>query len=297
MTQSSSDSPAPTFLGLPRNAALSPSRASDFEQCPLLYRFRTIDRLPERPSSAAVRGTLIHQVLEDLYDRPAQERTIDTAIELLGPSWDQILKDDHDLLYAIDTDASFEPGKAEAQVNLDQSQIRAWLDEARPLIESYFTLEDPTRLQPEARELRIEVTLDSGTPLRGIVDRLDVAPDGRTRVVDYKSGKAPRPPWEEKAMFQMRFYALMLWRSQGVIPTRLQLIYLGNSSVLSTDPSQRELEIMESKVNEIWHRITTTAAAGDFQPKESRLCDWCSFRDLCPAKGGVPPALPTNLAS
>ncbi|MGH3335969.1 MAG: PD-(D/E)XK nuclease family protein, partial [Nocardioides sp.] len=44
--------------------ALSPSRAGDFMSCPLLYRFRTIDRLPEPSSPDAVRGSLIHKVLE-----------------------------------------------------------------------------------------------------------------------------------------------------------------------------------------------------------------------------------------
>ena len=56
-------------------ASLSPSRASDFMQCPLLYRFRVIDRLPEKPSEAATRGTLVHAVLERLFDAPAAERT------------------------------------------------------------------------------------------------------------------------------------------------------------------------------------------------------------------------------
>ncbi|MFE3491290.1 PD-(D/E)XK nuclease family protein, partial [Streptomyces griseus] len=40
-------------------SSLSPSRASDFMQCPLLYRFRVIDKLPEKPSEAATRGTLV----------------------------------------------------------------------------------------------------------------------------------------------------------------------------------------------------------------------------------------------
>jgi putative RecB family exonuclease len=44
--------------------ALSPSRASDFKQCPLLYRFRAIDRLPEPPSTAQVRGSVVHAALE-----------------------------------------------------------------------------------------------------------------------------------------------------------------------------------------------------------------------------------------
>jgi RecB family exonuclease len=64
--------------------ALSPSRASDFKQCPLLYRFRTIDKLPEPPSPDAVRGTVVHKVLEDLFDLPAHHRTPERAADLLA---------------------------------------------------------------------------------------------------------------------------------------------------------------------------------------------------------------------
>ena len=51
--------------------ALSPSRAADFKQCPLLYRFRAIDRLPEAPSTAQLRGSVVHAALERLYGLPA----------------------------------------------------------------------------------------------------------------------------------------------------------------------------------------------------------------------------------
>jgi putative RecB family exonuclease len=55
--------------------SLSPSRAADFLTCPLLYRFRVIDRLPEAPSQAMARGTLVHAVLERLFDQPAANRS------------------------------------------------------------------------------------------------------------------------------------------------------------------------------------------------------------------------------
>src|SRR5687768_4756572 len=74
----------------PRRPSLSPSRAADFKTCPLLYRFRTIDRLPERKSLAAVRGTLVHSVLERLYDLPAAQRTVDAAQDLLEPAWAEL---------------------------------------------------------------------------------------------------------------------------------------------------------------------------------------------------------------
>src|SRR3982750_2924137 len=77
----------------PRRPSLSPSRAADFKTCPLLYRFRTIDRLPERKSLAAVRGTLVHAVLERLYDLPAAGRTPEAAQELIAPAWADLRED------------------------------------------------------------------------------------------------------------------------------------------------------------------------------------------------------------
>src|SRR5688572_10705195 len=72
--------------------ALSPSRAGDFMSCPLLYRFRTIDRLPEPSSPDAVRGTVVHKVLEDLFDLPAQARTPERAQDMLVPAWQAMLE-------------------------------------------------------------------------------------------------------------------------------------------------------------------------------------------------------------
>src|ERR1700712_3563831 len=70
-----------------RRPALSPSRAADFKQCPLLYRFRAIDRLPEVSSLAQVRGTLVHAVLDRLFTLPAAQRVPAVARALVGPVW------------------------------------------------------------------------------------------------------------------------------------------------------------------------------------------------------------------
>src|SRR3954471_8174777 len=88
----SADAPAGEAAA-PRRPSLSPSRAADFKTCPLLYRFRTIDRLPERKSRAAVRGTLVHAVLERLYDLPQAQRTVAAAQELIDPAWAQLRED------------------------------------------------------------------------------------------------------------------------------------------------------------------------------------------------------------
>ena len=180
--------------------SLSPSRAGDFMTCPLLYRFRTIDRLPEQPSPEAVRGTVVHKVLEDLFDLPAPDRTPERAADLLAPSWEALLAE--------------EPELAE-MFGAEGPEIGAWMASCKEALDRYFTLEDPRRLEPAQRELYVETVLDSKLLLRGFVDRLDVAPTGEVRVVDYKTGRSPSEIFEAKALFQMKFYALVLWRSTG----------------------------------------------------------------------------------
>ncbi|GEP38385.1 recombinase RecB [Nocardioides psychrotolerans] len=257
--------------------ALSPSRAGDFLTCPLLYRFRTIDRLPEPPSPDAVRGTVVHKVLENLFDLPALDRTPARARDLLMPAWDALLE--------------AEPGVAE-MFGTEGPDVVSWLASCRTVIDRYFGLEDPQRLEPAERELYVEALLDSRLLLRGFVDRIDVAPDGAIRVVDYKTGRSPAEGFEGKALFQMKFYALVLWRTRGVVPAMLQLVYLGNGEILRYVPDEQDLLATERKIEAIWAAIGLARESGDWRPRRSRLCDWCAHRALCPAWGGTPPPLP-----
>ncbi len=256
--------------------SLSPSRAQDFQSCPLLYRFRVLDRLPEPPSAAAVRGTLVHAVLEALYDLPAGERTLDRAIELLGPQWAQLAAERPDVLDLLEG-AGGESG---------------WLRGAGDLVEAYFAMEDPRALEPHAREWKVEVELPTGLTLRGFIDRVDRAPTGQVRVVDYKTGRPPGVGYEAKAMFQMRFYALAIWRMTGEVPTLLQLMYLSTGAVLRYSPDEADLRAMERKVEALWLAIQRAMDTGDWRATPSALCQWCAHQALCPAFGGTPPPLP-----
>lgn len=276
---------APPSTGEPEPAVqrrapgLSPSRAGDFLQCPLLFRFRAVDRLPEPPSAAAVRGTLVHAVLERLYDLPAGRRTLEAARALLPGAWEDLLAE--------------EPNRA--QVLADPADLTEWFAVAGRLLETYFTLEDPNRLQPADRELSVTTELADGLELRGIIDRVDVAPDGAIRVVDYKTGKSPRAGFESGALFQMRFYALVLSRLRGRAPAMLQLVYLGDGTVLRHVPDAGELETTERRIRAIWSGIQRAAEQDSWQPRTSALCGWCAHQALCPAFGGTAPATDPDL--
>jgi putative RecB family exonuclease len=258
--------------------SLSPSRAADFMTCPLLYRFRVVDRLEEPGSPAAARGTLVHKVLEGLFDLPAPERTHERAAAMIEPTWRDLAEEEPAL----------------AALFAGEEEVAGWLASCGDSLAAYFSLEDPRDLEPAERELYVETVLDSRLLLRGIVDRLDVAPTGEVRIVDYKTGRSPGPLFEAKALFQMKFYALVLWRLRGEVPTLLQLIYLGNGEVLRYAPDEADLRATERKLEALWRAIARASDSGDWRPRASPLCAWCAHQALCPSFGGTPPPLPTS---
>jgi putative RecB family exonuclease len=183
---------------------------------------------------------------------------------MLRPEWERLLAEEPVL----------------AELFTDEAARDEWLESAQGLLAAYFALEDPRRLEPAEREMFVECDLESGLRLRGYVDRLDVAPGGELRVVDYKTGRAPREGYEAKALFQMKFYALVLWRLGGEIPRMLQLLYLGSGEVLRYEPDEDDLRATERKLAAVWDAISRATERRDWRPSPSKLCAWCDHKSV-----------------
>ena len=297
--------PLPTDDDAFTGPSLSPSRAADFKTCPLLFRFRTIDKLPEQPSADQARGTLVHAVLESLFDLPAAERTPEAAAALVAPSWARLVEQEPALTEIFTapapslTDPAALAAEADAQGTLvdvpapdEATRLASFLAGAANLLDGYFALEDPRRLEPAERETLVSTLVDDELRIRGYIDRLDVSPAGDLRVVDYKTGGAPREAFEGRALFQLKFYALVLMRTRGVVPRVLRLVYLKDAEILDYSPDAEELERFERTLVALSEAIERAKQDQDFRPKPSRLCGWCSHQALCPEFGGTPPPFP-----
>ena len=255
-------------------ATLSPSRANDYLNCPLLYRFRTIDKLPEPPSIDAIRGTLVHSVLEKLFTYQRNDRTYGISEKDLVPLWNEMKESRADV--------------KELLLGLEEDKF---LLSAYALLQKYFELEDPRTFEPTELEAHVEIDLSEKLVIHGYIDRLDIAPTGEIRIVDYKTGKSPGVGYEEKSFFQMKFYALILWKKLGRVPKRLQMIFLGDGKVLTQDPTEDELIKTQLKIEKIAADIQLSKVSGEWPSRKSRLCDWCAHQKICPEFGGTPPKL------
>ena len=270
----------PAHMALPLPTSLSPSKISSFKDCALAFRFSAIDRLPEPTSAAAVKGTLVHRALEQLYCDEPSERTLATALEALASALHSAQADDPEY----------------QELGLDDEAEAALHSQAEQLVRRYFDLEDPTQIRPIGIELMLEAEL-GGVRLRGIIDRLDLDDDGELVVTDYKTGRSPGVRYEQGRFGGVHFYAFLCESVLGRRPARVQLLYLADGVTIVATPSEQSVRGLERRVGAVWQAVERACTNDDFRPRPGPLCDWCGFHAFCPAFGGDPATASVPLAA
>jgi putative RecB family exonuclease len=251
--------------------SLSPSKVSSFRDCALAFRFTAIERLPDPATIWTVKGTLVHSALEGLFwNHPQGTRSPAAGSAELAAAW-SALQDDPDYL----------------SLELDPAQAQTLRDEAEQLVANYFALEDPDEITPVGIELTLEARLGD-VRLRGILDRLDRTPDGDLVVIDYKTGRAPSPAYEQARLAGVQLYALLCQEVLGRRPVEVKLLHLKEPTVITAEPSEQGLKGQRTKTLAVWSAIERACRDEDFRPKTGPLCRFCRFRDYCPAYGGDP---------
>jgi putative RecB family exonuclease len=271
-TDSKSDTTTDTHgPAWPVPTSLSPSRVESFLSCPLAFRFSSIQRLPDPPTAATTKGSLVHRALELLFLRPPAERT------------------PHALDHCVaDATAEYRAHPDFTELQLDDDAAQRFFAECRELAANYMTLEDPRRVQAIGLELMLEAPVSDGLTLRGIIDRLELDDNGELVVTDYKTGRAPHPNYERKSLSGVQFYAFLCESVFGRIPAAVRLMYLKSGEVITAVPSSQSTRYMTTRTNAVWKAVATACDRDDFRPKPSTLCNYCAYQRWCPEFGGDP---------
>lgn len=252
----------------PLPKSLSPSRLADFQTCPRRYQHASIERIPQPASYATAKGRFLHYLFEQLFNLPAPERTIEVLRGFVGAAGEAILTED-----------------VRADIALDDALMTKLLRETEDIIARYFEMEDPTTVHSEGVELRLGVDVN-GTPLYGILDRLDRDEDGNLTIVDYKTGSLPNRNYDSQTFANTELYAALCEAKLGERPTSIRLLYVAHATAIERDVSEVVTRARADAATNAWSRITRYYDDGDFPATPSRnACRFCSFKDLCRAEG------------
>src|SRR5690606_2505774 len=123
------------------------------------------------------------------------------------------------------------------------------------MVDRYFTLEDPQSITPIGLELFLTAQLGS-LIVRCIIDRLEPDQHCELVVTDYQTGRAPSPEPEQTCTGGVHVYSLLCERVLGRIPSRVQLIYVGDQpQVITTVPSEQSTRGVARKLDAIWSAV------------------------------------------
>ena len=250
--------------------SLSPSRVESFLSCPLAFRFSSIEKLPDLPSVASTRGSLVHRALELLFLHPAAERTPAALDDAVDAAIDE---------YRTDRDFTL--------LDLTPVETAKFDEECRTLAANYLEMEDPTTVREIGLELRLEAAVGDLT-LRGIIDRLELNEDGELVVTDYKTGRAPSPNWERKSLSGLNFYSFLCESLFGKRPAAIRLMYLSSKETITATPSEQSTKFLTTRTTAVWRAVATACERDDFRARQGPLCNYCAYQRWCPEFGGDP---------
>ena len=241
------------------------SRIKTFENCPLTYRYRYIDRIKvDTEGIEAFMGSRVHKSLEKLYrdDIWDKESSLKSLLDFYHSNWE---KNWHDSVIIVRKEYSKEHYREIGRRSLEQYYKR------------YFPFD---QAEICALEKRIEIPLDDFRFV-GYIDRLSRRVDGTYEVHDYKTSSRLPLQRDIDEDWQLAIYQLGLqdiW--DDVNDVDLIWHYLAFDKEFR---SKRSPEILESLKREIISKINDIEDTIDFEPKESMLCRWCAYQNLCSA--------------
>lgn len=240
---------------------LSPSSINTFHQCPLKFKFNKIDGMTEPPTVHTLLGNFVHDILENLYLLPTDERTIDTARFIARNKWEE----------------HYESATKFLKLNNRDFRWKAWW-----CVENLWKLENPQETDLVDVEREVFGSIE-GVTVKGFIDRFKKSDDGSLIIEDYKTGKIPDKRFMDDKFLQLFIYAVML-KELGVGETKeVSLIYLTGPKVLSAPVSGDILKTTVDKIVTTKSLIDQYCEDENFPAKPSGLCNWCNFKKICPS--------------
>jgi putative RecB family exonuclease len=237
---------------------LSFTRVDTFEQCPRRFRYQYIDGLPQAPAPQLSFGSSLHATLEWLYDRKHPVLpTLDDTLQALYDRWEK-----------------------EGYVDSERSeQLSAYEHARRILTDLHARIQREGFRLPAAVEAWFELPFPDDVVVVGAIDRIDVDEDGSLHVIDYKTNRRARTRSQVKGSLQLAIYALATRELYGRLPRSVALDFVVPGVTVTVPIEELDLDSVPARLAAVAERIR----AGEDTPTPNRLCDWCDFRDICPA--------------
>ena len=247
----------------------SHSQLSAYEECPLKYKLSYRDKIKRGQEGVeAFLGQMVHDALKKCYDnlRFNKANSLRDLLAYYNKIWEENW---HGSILIVRQELTQENYRG-----LGEKLIQTYYERYSPF-DSDITI---------GTEISLNFTLDDENKyrMRGYIDRLSRTKDDIYEIRDYKTGAYLPSQQEADRDRQLGLYQIGVQKRWPAVKSiRLVWHYLASDTELV---SRRTPETISSLVQDTKRLIDEIESAQDFPPRESGLCDWCEYPDLCPRR-------------
>lgn len=244
------------------------SKISCFDNCPLQFKFRYIDRKkPDfKNSIEAFLGSMVHDSLELLHTEKQMGKilTLDYVIDYFVSSW----KD---------------KWTVEIKVIKNNRRAEEYFDLGLRYIKDYYNRYHPFDGGKDiGLEEKILIQLNPKHNIIGYIDRLTMIDNKNYEIHDYKTSASMPAQRHLDVDQQLAMYMIaILEKFPDADKVELVWHYLAFDKEMRSTRTKEQLENLKI---EILEKIDIIESAKDYPPKESALCGWCVYQSHCPLK-------------
>ncbi|HNW43488.1 MAG TPA: PD-(D/E)XK nuclease family protein [Elusimicrobiales bacterium] len=263
--------------------SFSYSKFSMYEECPLKYKFKYIDKLKEEPKFYFAFGNSVHAALEFLYSVKAPPfPSLEDVLAEFRRDWG--LKSWAEKGYKV------------------ESRADADLLKGLEMLKAYYAHNQKRFKPPFLVEYSTDVEVD-GLLVRIIADRIEYLGNGAIEIIDYKTGKDVRRTPAQLYMYQKISELdprlkekIAETYGQRVSSVKINRLLYYHVPTLKEYPFERA---DDREIGGFWERVLGVAEkirGLEFDPTPGELqCNWCDFKKFCPHFGAAPAARQPDL--
>jgi len=260
------------------NNIYSYSRIETFRQCPLKYKFNYIDGIKRKTQSIeAFMGSRFHEAMELLYkDIRFKSPSVNELIEHYNNQWDEKYSDN---VFIVKKERTRDDYR------------RIGIEAINDYYKRYYPF-DQSRVLGIERAFVFSLDDKDEHRLKAIIDRISQAQDSSYEIHDYKTSSSLPDQQQVDKDIQLALYQIALEKMwQDVKKVKLIWHFVAHDKELISTRTKDELEAVRNQTIKL---IDEIVAAKDFPAKESALCRWCSYQEICPQRkhllraGGLP---------
>jgi putative RecB family exonuclease len=245
--------------------SVTPTKLSDYLNCPLKFKLKHIDKSGGAASSAAFSfGTTMHRALQEIHEKQMLKDGIPSCEGLLKRFWNSSG-------YATrEEDSSYFTRGCHALEN--------YCHTAKAEVSETLGTEVFMSLIIEFKGQKIRLGCRA--------DRLALDQNNRLEIIDYKTSAAGKIPTLEFVRGDLpTFLYFVLARISYPQYPRLKFTYLNVMSGAKVTV-EYERDLIDENKKALWECLKTIAS-DKFTPRSSECCSWCDFQDDCPLTNRV----------